>query len=94
MCSLARRTWFMPALAKRRVGSSKGIVGEDATKVWSFSLKKSKNCCLTARDDHFPVYWDMLRWAIRNDRGPDLLNRMDIGISTDSSDHAKGELHT
>jgi hypothetical protein len=40
------------------------------------------------------VYWDMLRWAIRNDRGPDLLNRMDIGISTDSSDHAKGELHT
>lgn len=45
----------MPALANKRVGSSKGIVGEEGTKTWFFEAKKSKNCCLTLGADQGPV---------------------------------------
>ncbi len=31
--------WFMPALAKRRVGSLRGAQAEDGTLVWSLSSK-------------------------------------------------------
>lgn len=40
----AIHTWFMPALAKRRVGSSWGTTGLDFQKVWScLSVKKEIN---------------------------------------------------
>ncbi len=34
--------WFMPALVKRMVGSSWGIVGEEDMIRWFWDLKKSK----------------------------------------------------
>ena len=36
-------TWFIPALANRSVGSSKGMVDDECTYKCSFSLKKSIN---------------------------------------------------
>ena len=46
--------WFIPALAKSNVGSSNGIVGDDATKVWSFERKKLKYSSRTLAADHGP----------------------------------------
>lgn len=41
-----RITWFIPAFANSKVGSSCGIVDEEGTKVCScFSTKKSTNIC-------------------------------------------------
>lgn len=37
-------TWFIPAFANSKVGSSYGIVEEEGTRVWSLAAKKSKNC--------------------------------------------------
>ena len=37
--------WFIPALAKRRVGSSWGTTGEDGTTVCSLPSKKSRKVC-------------------------------------------------
>lgn len=37
--------WFMPALAKSNVGSSRGMVADEWTYVCSFLLKKSMNRC-------------------------------------------------
>lgn len=41
---MLHHTWFMPALAKRRVGSSWGTTGLDFQKVWScLSVKNEMN---------------------------------------------------
>ena len=37
--------WFIPALAKRRVGSSCGTTGEDGTTVCYLASKKSRKVC-------------------------------------------------
>jgi large subunit ribosomal protein L34 len=49
-------TWFIPAFANKRVGSSKGIVGDEGANTWFFERKKVKNSSLTRLADQGPVY--------------------------------------
>ena len=49
-------TWFIPAFANRRVGSSKGIVGDEGANTCFFERKKVKNSSLTRLADQGPVY--------------------------------------
>jgi len=45
--------WFIPALAKRRVGSSCGTTGDDLKKVWPFlETKKPTNSSRTRDTGH------------------------------------------
>ena len=46
--------WFMPALAKRSVGSSYGTTGDEGTIVWPLDSKYSMNCERTLDAVHWP----------------------------------------
>jgi hypothetical protein len=54
--------WFMPALVKRRVGSSSGTTGEEGMWLWALDLQKKSTKVERTRE---LVHWEVMKGVLR-----------------------------